>query len=212
MLSVLGTFKSQIGGRISYIQGESSFLPPPNFLMCPNAEKNWPPSEKTYAQHLSLPNNWEWQVLDLVISEGGQFRTLFFSWILAHSGCGKKDELPCMYLDKCGLDPDVRYWLGTEANGIHKCTWTTVSVRRSTLVRTTCGLSASAAIIPSTGTCRADITGLYLIIELCTLLRFTTENPNLLQSFSNCDCRVVREGITRVMVPASYKECTGWLF
>ena len=25
-----------------------------------------------------------WQVLDLVISEGGQFRTLFFFWILAH--------------------------------------------------------------------------------------------------------------------------------
>ena len=35
--------------------------------------------------------------MDLVISEGGHFRTLFFSsfWHIGKFGCGKKDQTPC---------------------------------------------------------------------------------------------------------------------
>ena len=38
-----------------------------------------------------------WQVLDLVVSEGGQFRNLFFSgsWHIGKFGGGKKDDSPC---------------------------------------------------------------------------------------------------------------------
>ena len=43
---------------------------------------------------------WGWQVLDLVISEGGQFRTLFYSgfWHIGKFGGGKKDQPPCRIL------------------------------------------------------------------------------------------------------------------
>ena len=42
---------------------------------------------------------WGLQVLDIVISEGGQFRTLFFSgfWHIGKYEGGKKDQTPCKY-------------------------------------------------------------------------------------------------------------------
>ena len=45
----------------------------------------------------TLPFFGGWLVLDLVISEGGQFRTLFFSgfWHIGKFGGGKKDQTPC---------------------------------------------------------------------------------------------------------------------
>ena len=87
--------------------GVWSFLPPPNFPMCQNPEKKhhelatlWndqvqdlPPQKNGRVQNLpplnspqlgTLPFFGGWQVLNLVISEGGQFRTLVFFWILAH--------------------------------------------------------------------------------------------------------------------------------
>ena len=38
-----------------------------------------------------------WQVLDLVISDGGKIRSLFFSgfWHIGKIGGGKKDQPPC---------------------------------------------------------------------------------------------------------------------
>ena len=42
---------------------------------------------------------WGWQVLDLVISEVGLFRTLFYSgfWHIGKFGGGKKDQPPCIW-------------------------------------------------------------------------------------------------------------------
>ena len=41
---------------------------------------------------------------------------------------------------------------------------------------------------------------------LTTLFRFTTVKPNFLQSSSSCDCRVVSEGMTRVIEPEKLKS------
>ena len=99
-------------------------MPPPIFPMCQNLEKNrvliWPPSEMTKSRtcHPKIGQSPELttpkltrvgdsaivlgrQVMDLVISEAGQFRTLFFSssgfWDIGNIGGGKKDQPPCKY-------------------------------------------------------------------------------------------------------------------
>ena len=48
-----------------------------------------------------------WQVQDLVISEGGQIRTLLFSgfWHIGKIGGGKKDQPPCIIEVKIRLVP-----------------------------------------------------------------------------------------------------------
>ena len=95
-------------------------MPPPIIPMCKNPEKvlNWPPSEMTKSRTCH-PKKWQspelatlkltrvgdsaifwgWQVMDIVISEGGQFRTLFFSglWHIGKIGGGKKDQPPYIY-------------------------------------------------------------------------------------------------------------------
>ena len=98
-------------------------MPPPIIPMCQNPEKvlNWPPPEMTksrtcHPKKLQSPELatlkltrvgdsaifWGWQVMDIVISEGGQFRTLFFSgfWHIGTIGGGKKDQPPFIYLFK----------------------------------------------------------------------------------------------------------------
>ena len=49
--------------------------------------QNLPPTELASPKLTRVGDSaifWGWQVLDLVISEGGKFRTLFFFWLLAH--------------------------------------------------------------------------------------------------------------------------------
>ena len=85
----------------TYLQVVPLFLPPHYFPMCQNRRKNsvwnWPPSEMTESwtchppkmaqsrtlvslgvKSCGLCHCWGWQVLDSVILDGGQFRTLFF--------------------------------------------------------------------------------------------------------------------------------------
>ena len=84
-----------------YLQGWPLFLPPPYFPMCQNGEKieswtghplKWQSPELATLKKLQSPvlstpkftkvldsaNFWGWQVLDSVISEGGQFGTRLF--------------------------------------------------------------------------------------------------------------------------------------
>ena len=62
------------------------FLPPPNFPLCQNPEKNrvpnWPPPKNGRVQDLAPLNSPE--LGTLLFFGGGQFGTLFFFWILAH--------------------------------------------------------------------------------------------------------------------------------
>ena len=79
------------------VQGVWSFLPPLNFPMCQNPEKNrvpnWPPPKNGRVQDLPppknsrVPNSGEFRgrkSWTLPFFWGGQFGTLFFFWILAH--------------------------------------------------------------------------------------------------------------------------------
>ena len=104
------------------LQGVWSFLPPLIFPMCQNPEKieSWTGHPlKRLIPTLATPKKWqspELATLKLtrvgdsaifgggkswtyVISERGQFRTLFFSgfWHIGKFGGGKKDQTPCTY-------------------------------------------------------------------------------------------------------------------
>ena len=92
----------------------------PQTSLCQNPEKyrvlNWPPSEITKSRTCHPPKMaesptlvslgvassghchfWGWQVLDLVFSRGGQFRTFFSGfWHIGKFWGGKKDQTPCM--------------------------------------------------------------------------------------------------------------------
>ena len=92
------------------LQGAPSFLPPPNDGIQNKTVLNWPPPEITVSPGLATPKNRPspelatpkltnivdflgWQILDLVISRGGQFRTEF--WHIGKFGGGKKDGALC---------------------------------------------------------------------------------------------------------------------
>ena len=107
----------------------------PNFPYVLESRKNrvlnWPPSEMTKSRtcHLKKWQSpelatlkltrvgdsaifWGWQVMDIVISEGGQFRALFFSgfWHIGKIGGGKKDQPPFIYLFKHIYENIFRYF------------------------------------------------------------------------------------------------------
>ena len=74
-----------------YLRGGWSFLPPPNFPMCQNPEKNrvlnWPPSEMTKSRTCHPKKMEESPILvTLGVASSGKF------------GSGKKDQPPCIIL------------------------------------------------------------------------------------------------------------------
>ena len=114
--------------RFNYRVSRNSCHP----LICKNGEKNrvlkWPPSEMTESrtchfqklsestachQSFGLCHFWRWKFLDSDISEGGQFRTLFFLSILEHrkNGGGKNSRTPysCQILESILMSHIVGY-------------------------------------------------------------------------------------------------------
>ena len=121
----IGRISGKGHGKNPFVQVVSSFLPPHNFPICQNPEKNrvlnWPPPkmvesrtwhpQKMAFQNLPPPHT---NVLDSVFFLGGKFWTLLFLyagpvldsvifagfWHKGNLGGGKKDEAPCTYQKK----------------------------------------------------------------------------------------------------------------
>ena len=101
----------------SILQGIWSFLPPPNFLICQNPEKNrvpnWVPPKKSPGHATPKLTRvgdsaifWGWQVLDSVIFLGWPvWDSDFFFWILAHRHIwGWQERSDTLYVKQQNVD------------------------------------------------------------------------------------------------------------